>query len=73
MVEAEWLKLQNVKHVKIGKSRKSMKQQGSLQKLSNNSSNVVEIRISFTVVCLLYIYGSFIVCLSKYTLFVATF
>ena len=55
-VEAECLKLQNVKHVKIGKSRKSLKQQGSLQKLSNNSSNVVEIRISFTVVFLLYIW-----------------
>ena len=31
-VEAECLKLQNVKHVEIGKSRKSLKQQGSLQK-----------------------------------------
>lgn len=31
-VEAACLKLQNVKHVKIGESRKSLKQQGSLQK-----------------------------------------
>ena len=31
-VEAACLKLQNVKHVEIGKSRKSLKQQGSLQK-----------------------------------------